>query len=95
MAPSMASGPSYPYSHSSVMPAPTASQQYGGYMAPGMGRSLGKQGVSSELLNVNPPDNVQVPVTVQVPVIPIVKEPSSGMSSQSSHGLVSLLLALA
>lgn len=84
MAPSMSSGHSYTYNHSGVMPtpAPAPTQQYSGYMAPGMGRSLGKQGMSSELLNVNPPE--------PIPVIPIVKEPTSELIAGSRSSTPSL-----
>ncbi|XP_046685680.1 LOW QUALITY PROTEIN: protein LSM14 homolog B-like, partial [Homalodisca vitripennis] len=84
MAPSMPSNyPGHSYSHHPVMSAPMAPPQYPNYMAPGMGRSLSKQAMSSELVNVNPQETVPghtVPVPVQVhapPVIPIVKEPTT------------------
>lgn len=93
MAPSIPGGPTYPYGHSQVLPTSAPTQQYGGYMAPGMGRSLGKQGVSSELLN----DPAPAPVIVNVPVIPIVKEPSNGMCHlfNTTHGLFRICFLLA
>ncbi|XP_046659760.1 protein LSM14 homolog B-like isoform X2 [Homalodisca vitripennis] len=97
MAPSMPSNyPGHSYSHHPVMSAPMAPPQYPNYMAPGMGRSLSKQAMSSELVNVNPQETVPghtVPVPVQVhapPVIPIVKEPTTELLGGSRSSTPSL-----
>lgn len=67
----------YPnHSYNPVMAAPVGAPLYN-YTAPGVGRKP----MSSELLN----DSVHIPqpvqIQVQVPKLPVVKEPSTGMFS--------------
>jgi len=84
--------PGYP-SHSLQHPVMPPQPQYGGYMAPGMGRqSLGRQGMSSELagLPITPLDNLHPSVVQVPPIIPIVKEPNSELLAGSRSSTPSL-----
>ncbi|XP_054287273.1 protein LSM14 homolog A-like [Macrosteles quadrilineatus] len=79
---------------------PSMPPQYSGYRAPGVGRTVGHQPLSSELPDSHlqhppphqPPPTHQPPpqVQVQVPVIPIVKEPNSELLSGSRSSTPSL-----